>query len=482
MKFSKLQEERDARRDNGEAATSSTMASTASLASPGRTSPAPAPASSTVASSCLESFLSTNRVTKLGIACLVLLMFVAVLMINTRITSYNNFIQVSDHLNATAKSQESLRSELQLVGEKLNTIKSDIDRIKSNRTLLRLKSVVQPELDAVEAKIRVLVNENKAAIENAQKSVGLHENVLQNISAALSQVKNQTSIEYQLIHDKIDRTRNSSRDFSIATGQKNENLNDRLDELRHLLENAEEAADDFRLRQLMKNLDTDKKIRLVEEALKNTVNEFNITSNGHAEFANKTMRLLDSVMDLYRKETEAENTTSPGDSTIDGVTIEEEITTEASAGGNSPAPVECNDPKTVPGNMIVCSASSTYSRKYSCEKAFDGVLQTNRLGSAWASRGQGVGAWIEANFTKPVIIKEIKVLQRFVEAEANKQIEIKFDGDIAQKAELPAKGSKHWNVIKLSRGVPASSLRITIVEVYGTINNGFKEISISGCF
>ena len=29
-------------------------------------------------------------------------------------------------------------------------------------------------------------------------------------------------------------------------------------------------------------------------------------------------------------------------------------------------------------------------RKYTCAKAFDGVLQTNRLGSAWASKVQGV--------------------------------------------------------------------------------------------
>ena len=45
-------------------------------------------------------------------------------------------------------------------------------------------------------------------------------------------------------------------------------------------------------------------------------------------------------------------------------------------------------------------------------KAFDGVLAMGRKKSAWASRGEGVGAWIHAEFNKMKAVSQIKLLQR----------------------------------------------------------------------
>ena len=42
-------------------------------------------------------------------------------------------------------------------------------------------------------------------------------------------------------------------------------------------------------------------------------------------------------------------------------------------------------------------------------QAFDSKLKIGKKGSAWASRGEGVGAWILATFSRPVKIVKLKV-------------------------------------------------------------------------
>ena len=102
--------------------------------------------------------------------------------------------------------------------------------------------------------------------------------------------------------------------------------------------------------------------------------------------------------------------------------------------------------------------------------------------NTWASNGEGVGAWIEAKFDRKKSINQLKLLQRHFAGEANKKIEIQFGKNgPKQIATLPAKGDKHWNIIKLTNGVVTDSIRVTIKEVYGKVNNGFKEIRIFGC-
>jgi len=122
---------------------------------------------------------------------------------------------------------------------------------------------------------------------------------------------------------------------------------------------------------------------------------------------------------------------------------------------------------------IKCTASSEYAERYSCEKAFD-----NDKGSAWASKGEGVGAWIQATFPRPVKIVKLKILQRRVPSEANKQISLTTSFGWSHTAMLPEKGDTQWNIITLPEPVTTSSVKITVKDVYGTINNGFKEIEI----
>ena len=151
------------------------------------------------------------------------------------------------------------------------------------------------------------------------------------------------------------------------------------------------------------------------------------------------------------------------------------------------------------------------------DQAFDNKLKIGKEGSAWASRGEGGGAWILATFSRPVKIVKLKVgllnpqrskvsvrmipgqiLQRHNPVESNKQISLDTSSGWSQTANLPSKVNifvekisvsefqvdHHWNVISLSKPVTTSWLKITVKLLYGTVNNvnnGFKEIQIFGC-
>jgi len=188
----------------------------------------------------------------------------------------------------------------------------------------------------------------------------------------------------------------------------------------------------------------------------------------------------------------AHSTSTEREVTIDGVEAETEAapsTTSRSPtappGSSTPsAPSStCSGSqikKLKPGN-ITCTASSHFGPVWSCKKAFDNKLKIGKKGSAWASRGEGVGAWILATFSRPVKIVKLKILQRHNPVEANKKVSLDTSSGWSQTAGLPAKGDRHWNIISLSKPVTTSWVKITVKAVYGTVNNGFKEIQIFGC-
>ena len=70
---------------------------------------------------------------------------------------------------------------------------------------------------------------------------------------------------------------------------------------------------------------------------------------------------------------------------------------------------DCQAPKKVKPRAITCTSSSSLAPNWSCRKAFDNVLKIGKAGSAWASRGEGRGAWIMATFDREVRLTKIKV-------------------------------------------------------------------------
>ena len=244
----------------------------------------------------------------------------------------------------------------------------------------------------------------------------------------------------------------------------------------------EEEIESSALAESLNHADLQLQILKLEAALNLTVSHAAELRAGHSALANRTLALLASVVELAR------TTAPPPDtSTIDGVEV-----TPAPAPG--PAPQDqprfrnCSEVTKIAPAEVTCTASSQFSRKFSCKKAFDGHLAIGKQRNSWASAGEGVGAWIEARFVdkerQPVVkvIHQLKLLQRHFPGEANKKVEIQFgEGGPRQVATLPARGDKHWNIIKLSSGVVADRVRVTVREVYGTVNNGFKEIVMFGC-
>ena len=242
----------------------------------------------------------------------------------------------------------------------------------------------------------------------------------------------------------------------------------------------EEEIESSALAESLNHADLQLQILKLEAALNLTVSHAAELRAGHSALANRTLALLASVVELAR------TTAPPPDtSTIDGV----EVTPAPSpAPQDQPRFRNCSEVTKIAPAEVTCTASSQFSRKFGCKKAFDGHLAIGKQRNSWASAGEGVGAWIEARFVdkerQPVVkvIHQLKLLQRHFPGEANKKVEIQFgEGGPRQVATLPARGDKHWNIIKLSSGVVADRVRVTVREVYGTVNNGFKEIVMFGC-
>jgi len=142
----------------------------------------------------------------------------------------------------------------------------------------------------------------------------------------------------------------------------------------------------------------------------------------------------------------------------------------------------CNSTYMLTPGEITCTASSEFNSYWKCEKAFDGVLAIGAAKQAWASKGDGEGGWINAQFKRKMAISKLKILQRVQENHAVNKISIDVGG-MTEEATLSVKRDKNWNVVELPRTVVAENLKITITEIYKNIqyNHGFKEIQIFGC-
>jgi len=145
----------------------------------------------------------------------------------------------------------------------------------------------------------------------------------------------------------------------------------------------------------------------------------------------------------------------------------------------------CADPKLLESSMITCTASSEFNSDWGCQKAFDGEAPCNQnwpySGTSWATKGEGVGAWIKAEFVEVITIKKLRIKQRFSMVEQSSGIEIAFDGGVKKDFKLGVKGCYSWNIINLSEPVATRTMKIRISSVYAKVNNGFKEIEIYGC-
>ena len=131
---------------------------------------------------------------------------------------------------------------------------------------------------------------------------------------------------------------------------------------------------------------------------------------------------------------------------------------------------------------FTCTVSTQYSPSYSCKHMFDGDDATD-----WATRGQGVGAWLKVDFGgKAIEVSRIELRHRFggqYSRENFKDIQLQLSNGYEMTATL----SDHadWNTAELLDGPHVASatwLKITATGVHGAANNGFSEMRIYGCY
>ena len=84
------------------------------------------------------------------------------------------------------------------------------------------------------------------------------------------------------------------------------------------------------------------------------------------------------------------------------------------------SPTNCHYPKPFDPSEITCQASTELDTESGCKQAF----LVGKKKSSWASKGEGVGAWIKATFPSKKYITKLKLLQRNFPGEANEMVEI----------------------------------------------------------
>jgi len=427
-------------------------------------------------------------------------------------TKYENLIT---SLNLSNSKQHSLRLELQKVGEMLNIARTNLSRLERGHDVLKIQEPWKPDLEDVRKALTKAIDNSdirmKKAAMNITKTVNLINNLkisvsnqskeVENINSKAEEVSNRVSLLYAntsaiagIIHQRIDRVANDTTDMSINHEEHKNNIYEELASIDFRQEVMEEEAEQNQYNQESRNEDFDLEIMKLETALNLTVSHWAELKSGHSEFANRTLDLLNDLVELSQRTTpdaneeeidsieaiEDNDITKPPDQ---GISVTTESSSVAGSTTITAKPVfqNCTNEKKIPPSAITCEASSEFNRKFGCRKAFDGNLSIGKRKNAWASKGEGVGAWIMAKFDKTYAVNQLKILQRHFPGESNKQVEIQFSSGLKQLATLPAKGDKHWNIVRLSNGVLTSSVKVTVKEVYGTVNNGFKEIQIFGC-
>ncbi len=114
-----------------------------------------------------------------------------------------------------------------------------------------------------------------------------------------------------------------------------------------------------------------------------------------------------------------------------------------------------------------CKASSEKDNR-KCENAFNEKMRDEE-GGMWSSNNEGEGAWIEVHLNGLFEFAKFYYKDKKNPAERNKQIELLFSNGKQQTFNL--KNSDELINFNLDY-VRASSVKITIKSVYGSINNG----------
>ena len=121
-----------------------------------------------------------------------------------------------------------------------------------------------------------------------------------------------------------------------------------------------------------------------------------------------------------------------------------------------------------------CRASTEFDERYDCKKAFDG----NEY-DGWATLHEGDGAWIQLFLDVPYRLTKIMILQRLGN-ERFKDVSIEFF--VGAAVSFTLRNDKAWEAIELDdNSIFTDYVKITGINVYNKVNNGFAELKLFGC-
>ena len=125
-----------------------------------------------------------------------------------------------------------------------------------------------------------------------------------------------------------------------------------------------------------------------------------------------------------------------------------------------------------------CTASSEYSDLYACTNAFDGVTDSTDDG-VWVTAGEGQGSWIQLNFDQKYVLSRLRLQQRSSTMELSKGIQLEFSDNSTQEIELAFReyDAFIWEEFSLTP-VTSMYIKLTVLSVWSTYNNGFIEIKV----
>ena len=115
-----------------------------------------------------------------------------------------------------------------------------------------------------------------------------------------------------------------------------------------------------------------------------------------------------------------------------------------------------------------CEASSHYDNNSVCRNAFD------RTTREWATRGEGAGSWIKAQFDGTKTVAAFTYRQRASSADWNRVIRLEFSDGFKQTYEL--KQDRGVQLFTLSKPVTTTFVKIVVESHYSKLNNGAVEI------
>ena len=128
-------------------------------------------------------------------------------------------------------------------------------------------------------------------------------------------------------------------------------------------------------------------------------------------------------------------------------------------------------------NIAKCSASTTFSPQYACNKAYDGTgMHDNSDG--WASKSEGVSAFIKLEFDQEYTLTLFKFANRpHTDNESSKRVRLEFSNGSKQTVDLERKAA--GLVGYPLAAVKTNFVRIVVETVYCVgkcINNGAAKV------